>query len=188
MGLGGCHAPAGDPMHGKCCGLAILSSQPDFIEQRPWLREVVEDAGHHCLFLPKFHPELNFIERYWATIKHWLRYHCDEGGNTMRVRLRKAMSDPKVASLSLLRKHARVSWRYMDAYRKGLSGVVAEYAVKKAKSHRTVSTVVDKAVMDLTEEEDAQLEQAALTLARERLEVMHNPALAQLDAAVDADG
>ena len=76
----------------------------------------------------------------------------------------------------------------MDAYRKGLSGVVAEYAVKKAKSHRTVSTVVDKAVMDLTEEEDAQLEQAALTLARERLEVMHNPALAQLDAAVDEDG
>lgn len=180
--------PPNDPRHGKCCGLAILTSHPDFVEQRPWLEEVVENAGHHCVFLPKFHPELNFIERYWACIKHWLRYHCDEGGNTMRLRMRKAMNDPKVAPLSLIRKHARVSWRYMDAYRKGLTGALADYAVKKAKSHRTVSTVVDKAVMDMSEQEQMELERAAGTMVRERLDQMNNPGLVQIDAAAEEAG
>jgi hypothetical protein len=106
----------------------------------------------------------------------------------MRVRLRKAMSDPKIAPLSLIRKHARVSWRYMDAYRKGLSGVLAEFAVKKSKSHRTVSPVVDKAVMDMTEAEEEELLRAARVHVRERLGDMHHPPLVQIDAAVDEEG
>lgn len=30
---------------------------------------IIEDGGHICLFLPKFHCELNPIEIYWAYIK-----------------------------------------------------------------------------------------------------------------------
>jgi transposase len=48
------------------------AAQAKSVERR---LENKQDRGHHCLFLPKFHPELNFIERYWAIIKHWLRYH-----------------------------------------------------------------------------------------------------------------
>ena len=41
-------------------------------------------------------------------------------------------------SLTLIRKFARKSARYMDAYRKGLTGKAAEYAIKKYHSHRRV--------------------------------------------------
>ena len=33
---------------------------------------------------------------------------------------------------------SRRSWRFMDAYRKGLTGTAALYAVKKYKSHRRI--------------------------------------------------
>jgi hypothetical protein len=35
-----------------------------------------------------------------------------------------------------IRKFARKSWRYMDAYDKGLEGRTAEWAVSKYKSYR----------------------------------------------------
>ena len=38
--------------------------------------------------------------------------------------------------ITTIRKFARKSWRYMDAYDKGLEGRMAEWAVKKYKSHR----------------------------------------------------
>ena len=38
-----------------------------------------------------------------------------------------------------MRAYARLSWRWMDAYRHGLTGKLAEYAVKKKyKSHRRI--------------------------------------------------
>ena len=172
------HAKPGEPNHGKCCGFTVLAQEPDFASQRPWLREVIEDAGHICIFLPKFHPEMNFIERYWAVIKRWLRYHCDEGGNTMRVRMKKAMDNPNVAPLSLIRKHARICWRYMDAYRKWLTGPLAEYAVKKAKSHRMVSDSLDQV-----------MEQEADAMLAARLEQLNDPMLIDLAGAEeDAEG
>ena len=39
-------------------------------------------------------------------------------------------------SIATIRKFARKSWRYMDAYDKDLEGRMAEWAVKKYKSHR----------------------------------------------------
>ena len=39
-------------------------------------------------------------------------------------------------SVTTIRKFARKSWRYMDAYDIGLEGRMAEWAVKKYKSHR----------------------------------------------------
>ena len=38
--------------------------------------------------------------------------------------------------ITTIRNFARKSWRYMDAYDKGLEGRMAEWAVKKYKSHR----------------------------------------------------
>ncbi|CAB1115409.1 unnamed protein product [Ectocarpus sp. CCAP 1310/34] len=36
-----------------------------------------KEAGYLCVFLPKYHPELNAIERYWGHIKYLLRLHCE---------------------------------------------------------------------------------------------------------------
>ena len=40
--------------------------------------------------------------------------------------------------LVTIRKFARKAWRYMDLYQKGIDGKLAEYAVKKYKSHRRI--------------------------------------------------
>jgi hypothetical protein len=52
-----------------CCWSKILSCQSDFVNKWPLLQSIIEDAGHVCLFLPKFHCELNPIELFWSYIK-----------------------------------------------------------------------------------------------------------------------
>ncbi|KAI7960991.1 hypothetical protein MJO28_001480 [Puccinia striiformis f. sp. tritici] len=58
--------PHGEENHSKtCCWSRILSLQSDFLSERPLLQTIVKDLGHVCLFLPKFHCELNPIELFW---------------------------------------------------------------------------------------------------------------------------
>jgi hypothetical protein len=52
-----------------CCWLQIMASQLDFQAKQPLLQTIVEEAGHICLLLPKFHCELNPIELLWAYVK-----------------------------------------------------------------------------------------------------------------------
>ena len=56
----------------SCCNKRILELQPDFQEQKSMVQEVIEAAGHLCIFLPKFHCELNFIEFFWGAVKRYL--------------------------------------------------------------------------------------------------------------------
>jgi len=48
-----------------CCPRRLLSVQPDFLAQRSQLQEEIEKQRHLCLFFPKFHCELNWIEYRW---------------------------------------------------------------------------------------------------------------------------
>ena len=75
-----------------------------------------------------------------------MRYHCDETWASLRLTLVHALDNEKWCSLSMLRKYARVCWRYMDAYRKGYTGALAAYAVKKYKHHRGVCAGLDKII------------------------------------------
>ena len=54
------------PGRTDCCCQRMLYSQPDFMEQKSTLEELIEGAGHLILFYPKFHCELNFIGQYWG--------------------------------------------------------------------------------------------------------------------------
>ena len=40
--------------------------------------------------------------------------------------------------ITTVRKFARKTWRYMDLYRNGITGKLAEYAAKKYRSHRRI--------------------------------------------------
>jgi hypothetical protein len=62
-----------DKMHAKCkkacpientncCMAQLLLKQDDFTNQISMLEELITAAGHLCIFLPKFHCELNPIE------------------------------------------------------------------------------------------------------------------------------
>ncbi len=42
------------------------------------------------------------------------------------------------AAQEKIRCYARKTWRFMDAYRKGLTGLEILYAVKKYRSHRQI--------------------------------------------------
>ena len=53
-----------------CCNKRILKLQPDFIKQKSLVQETTKAAGHLCLFLPKFHCELNPIEYFWGMVKN----------------------------------------------------------------------------------------------------------------------
>ena len=49
-----------------CCMHHVLTSQEDFRSEKPLIQSIIEDAGHVCLFLPRFHCELNPIEMLWG--------------------------------------------------------------------------------------------------------------------------
>jgi hypothetical protein len=46
----------------NCCMARLLSKQDDFANQPSMLATLIREAGHECIFLPKFHCELNPIE------------------------------------------------------------------------------------------------------------------------------
>ena len=45
-----------------CCMARLLSQQDDFVHQESMLETCIKAAGCECIFLPKFHCELNPIE------------------------------------------------------------------------------------------------------------------------------
>ena len=49
-----------------------VASQPDFLNQKPLLQEIIESYGHKIIFYPKFHCELNYMEMYWELQKDML--------------------------------------------------------------------------------------------------------------------
>ena len=58
-----------------CCMQHVLSLEKDFLEEKPLLQLIIEKAGHKCLFLPKFHCELNPIEMVWGQAKQSKFYY-----------------------------------------------------------------------------------------------------------------
>ena len=57
------------PENNWCC-MHVLSLQDDFVNEKPLLQHYLEGRGHICMFLPKFHCELNPIEMLWGYAKY----------------------------------------------------------------------------------------------------------------------
>ncbi|KIO21763.1 hypothetical protein M407DRAFT_28688 [Tulasnella calospora MUT 4182] len=119
-----------------CCARRFLFNQPDFINQKSLLQELVESRGHHFLYYPKFHCELNFIEMCWGRAKYaYQMYGVPRNEAQQEERVRQALDS--VSHLSMVR-FANRSAQFMSAYRQGLSGSQAAWANKKYHSHRTL--------------------------------------------------
>ena len=58
------------PENNWCCMHRVLSLQDDFVNEKPLLQHYLEGRGHICMFLPKFHCELNPIEMLWGYAKY----------------------------------------------------------------------------------------------------------------------
>ena len=86
---------------------------------------------------PKFHCELNFIEMYWGATKLKVRRLCDYSMKTLVKNVPIILDS---IPLGLIRRFVRKSWRYMDAYRQGATGRLADFINKKYKGHRCIPT------------------------------------------------
>ena len=64
-------------LEGGCCARMLMASQQDFREQRGRLEEELQAAGQLVIFYPKFHCELNFIEKFWCAAKWYTRENCE---------------------------------------------------------------------------------------------------------------
>ncbi|CAG8646640.1 4909_t:CDS:2, partial [Paraglomus occultum] len=110
-------------------------------EQKSALEEVIIASNHICEKYPKFHCECNFIERYWGYAKRETRRRCSYKYDDLVKVIPEVLNSIPITTI---RKFARKSWRYMDAYDKGLEGRMAEWAVKKYKSHRRLPDNVNE--------------------------------------------
>ena len=109
---------------------------PDFNDKTTILEQEVNSRGHLCVYLPKFHCELNPIERCWCHAKKYTRAHC----NGSIVRLRKIVPESLTTiTMDMIARFFAKSKDYETAYREGKSCHTVDQRVKEYKSHRRVS-------------------------------------------------
>ena len=92
----------------------------------------LQQQGHVAFFLPKFHPEMNPIERVWAQAKRYTKAYCKYTLPSLRQTIPKGLD-------SVTLEFHRKSRDYMFAYFEGhVAGNKLETQIKEYKSHRRV--------------------------------------------------
>lgn len=124
----------------SCCCKRILELQPDFRAQKSLVQEVIEEAGNLCIFLQKYHCELNFIEFFWGAVKSVLRANCDYTFETLKSNMPLAL---RSVPIQTIRHWQHRIYRWMAAYRGCLATQdaqlkVRQFSSKKYESHRHV--------------------------------------------------
>jgi hypothetical protein len=134
-----------------CCAFTLLKNQEDFKAQASMLEETVRETPHQVDFFAKFHCETNFIERYWAYCKQQQR----QLNPTLSYPIMKDVMPNILSScpLNVIRRYSNRCWRYLHVYSTNIvPAALANYAVKKYKSHRRIPVLVDKELEKLTAE------------------------------------
>jgi hypothetical protein len=136
-----------------CCK-CVLKRQQDFLSQKTGIEEVFDKYNaehgtkHRCIFLPKFHPELNYIERVWGRMKYFIRQHCDNTFDTLKSNMKLGL-EPNNLPLSVIRRLARGTIAYLIAYKNGHDIVLAEEWVRQQRKHRSHSDRMDQELENL---------------------------------------
>jgi hypothetical protein len=76
-----------------------------------------------------------FTEQYWGWCKHRYREIYKKRFNKAKKAVHECLD---ACPVDVIRWFFNRSWRFMDAYKQGLTEKAAEWAVKKQKSHRRV--------------------------------------------------
>ena len=102
------------------------------------MQEEVETANHLIIFYPKFHCELNFIERFWCAAKWYARENREYPPEGLRKIAPATLES--VSAVSINRHHNHCA-RVIDAYADGLKYGTKGFTARVYKAHRQV---VDK--------------------------------------------
>ena len=120
----------------------VLSSHPDFKNEKSSIERFLEEEKSHIVYmLPKFHCELNPIERVWSQSKRYTKAYCKYSIVSLRKLIIPAL---ETVTLENIQNYFRKVWHYMFAYLEGLPGgnelekLVKDYK-KIIKSHRRIS-------------------------------------------------
>eukprot|EP00733_Pompholyxophrys_punicea_P000740 Pompholyxophrys_punicea_v1_NODE_259_length_2504_cov_17.915067.p1 type:complete len:123 gc:universal NODE_259_length_2504_cov_17.915067:1158-1526(+) len=113
----------------------ILSECEDFRNEQPVIVKKVTDAEHHILFLPKFHCELNPIERVWCQTKAEVRKICDYSYPSLKANVEKCLNEVTIEDIRKFARHCR---DYLRAYDEGIDNEGLLQKRKEYKSHRSL--------------------------------------------------
>ena len=114
----------------------VLANHDDFRTEKTVVEHYLEGRGHTVLFIPKFHCELNPIERVWGQAKVYTRTHTNFTLQRLRQIIRPGLDS---VGADLIRKYFRKALEYERAYLEGKqAGKELEQAVKVFKSHRRI--------------------------------------------------
>ena len=136
----------------NCCCCQLLFTQPDFVNQKTQIEELVTSRGHLCDFYPKYHCEVNFIKQYWGTVK--LYYRNQPLTSTITEMEHKVIdSIDQVPLTQICRcafywfltsymlipcRYANWAARFISGYKYGLTGREAAWATRIYQGHQTL--------------------------------------------------
>lgn len=117
--------------------IKILQEMRDFKFQKTRVEELILKRGHRVMFIPKFHCEINPIERVWCHAKRYTRTHCDYSFAGLEKIIDTALDS---VTVEMMRKFYRKVREYHRAYREEVKvGKEMLKTLKVYKSHRRVS-------------------------------------------------
>ena len=126
----------GDGDKSKCM-TDIFMSQPHISGQKCILEEVTSRMGHTVLMLPKFHCELNPMERRWGRAKYYTRRFCNSTMPKLRAVILDALGTKNIDH-ELSFRYERRSIDYADAYLQAdiSDPIVAKVFLRAKKEYR----------------------------------------------------
>ncbi|KAJ6476592.1 hypothetical protein DFH09DRAFT_952259 [Mycena vulgaris] len=128
----------GDERPVDCCMRRLLSLQPDFAREKSQLKLLIEaEPGMVCHFMAKFHLKMNPIEYFWAWVKCWF---YERSNGTWQKAKDLGSEGLRLCPLPTICWFYGRADRHTNVYRLGATGPIAEFAVKKYRSHRGVGT------------------------------------------------
>jgi hypothetical protein len=162
---GACDGGAESEESVSCCMRKIIGNIEAFKLELNKLEKVLTAAGYIVMFLPKFSPELNPIERFWAYLKRLCRDMCEY---SMKELLELLPAIYAQVPVSIIRSHYHVAWAYLDAYNLSVQGYMSYRSLKKELRHRGFSTTLDTILAaGATENDDGARDEAAIKASEE---------------------
>ena len=110
-----------------------LENLPDFLSEKSQLEIEIVKRGHECIFYPKFHCELNYIEYFWAAVKRYTRENCNYSFAELETTV---IAGLESVSLRTIQQFANISRRWIDAYINGRTVEQQRFVETQESSHR----------------------------------------------------